>query len=606
MAIPDSFLEELADRCDLVDIASGYTSLKRKSGRYWGCCPFHNEKTPSFSIVQEEQRYYCFGCHRGGGVINFVMEAENLPFREAVQLLADRAGLTVPADDSRGSSGGAGRRKRLLELNREAARWYHAQLYDPAGAPMLNYLRGRGLSKRTVTGFGLGAAPAGWDNLIRAMGEKGFDKAELLEAGLAAKNEKGRIYDRFRDRVMFPIIDLRGDVIAFGGRVLDDATPKYLNSPDTPVFNKRKNLFALNIAKKSKQGRIILTEGYMDTISLHQYGFDCAVASLGTALTEDHAKLISRYAKEVVISYDGDEAGISAAQRAITILEKEDLTVRVLQVTGAKDPDEYLKKYGAQGFEHLIEQSGNHIEYRLRRLQGQYDLTGDEGKVAYLQAAAELVAALDSPVEREVYGTRAAEAAGFSAAAMTQEVERARTQRNRRARKQEQRASMNPVRTRQPEERSLRYENLRSASAEETVILLVERDPALFQQAEGQLEPEDFSAPFLGKIYGLFRTRWRNGKAADPTLLAGELSPEEMNRLMTLLQRPVSQSNGERALADCINIIKTEQLKRAGDNSDAALLAYRNKKQTEDQTNEREKNRPSGRGTAQNTAGAHE
>ena len=578
MAIPDSFLEELTARCDLVDIASGYTSLKRKSGRYWGCCPFHNEKTPSFSIVQEEQRYYCFGCHKGGGVINFVMEAENLPFRDAVQLLADRAGLTVPEDGRRSGPDSAGRRKRLLELNRAAARWYHAQLYDPAGAPMLEYLHGRGLSKRTITSFGLGAAPAGWDNLIRAMGAQGFDKAELLEAGLAAQSEKGRIYDRFRERVMFPIIDLRGDVIAFGGRVLDSSEPKYLNSPDTPVFNKRKNLFALNIAKKSKQGRIILTEGYMDTISLHQYGFDCAVASLGTALTEDHAKLISRYAKEVVISYDGDAAGISAAQRAITILEKEDLTVRVLQVTGAKDPDEYLKKYGPQGFEHLIEQAGNHIEYRLRRLQGQYDLTRDEGKVAYLQAAAALVAALDSPVEREVYGARAAEAAGFSSAAMAQEVERARTQRNRRARKQEQRASMNPARTLQPEEHSLRYENLRSARAEETVIRLVERDAGLFQQAEGLLEPEDFSSPFLGRVYGLFRTRWRNGRAADPTLLAGDLTAEEMNRLMTLLQQPVSPANSGQAMTDCINTIKTEQLKRAVGSSDEALLAYRDKK----------------------------
>ncbi len=576
MALPEAFLEELVARSDLVDVASGYVSLQRKGGRYWGCCPFHNEKTPSFSVSQERQQYYCFGCHKGGGVINFVMEAENLPFRDAVQLLADKAGMSMPEEERNG--GGYNRRQRLLALNREAAHYFHEQLMTPQCSHMMAYLTGRGLSRRTITNFGLGAAPAGWDNLIRAMAAKDYDKAELLEAGLAAKSEKGRIYDRFRDRVMFPIIDLRGDVIGFGGRVLDDSTPKYLNSPDTPVFNKRKNLFALNLAKKSRQGRIILTEGYMDTISLHQAGFDCAVASLGTSLTEDHAQLISRYTKEVVISYDGDQAGVNAAQRAIGILEKTGLTVRVLQVKGAKDPDEFLNKYGPQAFERLIEQSGNHIDYQLRQLQGRYDLAKDEEKVQYLQEAAALVAALDSPVEREIYGTRAAEAAKFSPAAMAQEVERARTQRNRRARKQEQRAALNPVSGLQPKDRRLRYQNLRSARAEEGVLRLMERDAGLFRQAEGHLEPEDFSSEFLGKVYRLCREQWRQGKEINSTLLAEELSGEEMDQLMTLLQRPVTISNGPKALEDYINIIHTEQLKRAGGQSDETLLAYRDKK----------------------------
>lgn len=574
MSIPDSFLDELVARTDLVDIASGYVSLQRKGGRYWGCCPFHNEKTPSFSVQQDRQQYYCFGCHKGGGVINFIMEVEQLPFRDAIQVLADRAGMTIPDE---GNSGSFNRRKRLLDLNKEAARYFHQQLSTPQGAAMLQYLMKRGLSRRTITNFGLGAAPEGWDNLIRTMGEKGYEKIDLLDAGLAIKNDKGRIYDRFRNRVMFPIIDLRGDVIGFGGRVMDDSTPKYLNSPDTPVFNKRKNLFALNIAKKSKRGHIILTEGYMDTISLHQAGFDCAVASLGTALTEDHAQLISRYAKEVVISYDGDQAGINAAQRAIGILEKTGITVRVLQVKGAKDPDEFLQKYGAQGFERLIEQSGNHIEYLLQQLQGKYNLTQDEDKVQYLQEAAALIAALPSPVEREVYGTRAAEAAKFSPGAMSQEVERARKQQSWKAKRKEQRASLNPAGELQPKDRVLRYQNLRSARAEEGVLRLMERDSSLFAQAEGDLEPEEFSSEFLGKVYRLYRDRWKQGKEINTALLAQELTQEEMSQLMTVLQQPVTIANGPQALKDYINIIHTERLKQTVA-SDELLLAFRDKK----------------------------
>ena len=301
MAIPESFIDELVARSEITDVVTTYVRLTRKGSNYWGLCPFHNEKTPSFSVSQEKQIYHCFGCGKGGGVISFIMAIENLPFVEAVRLLAQRAGMEVPET---GENEGYRRRKeRLLTLNKEAARFFHETLEGPAGAAGAEYLFGkRGLSRGTVTRFGLGVAPDGWDNLIQAMTAKGFSKRELLDAGLAVDSKKGRIYDRFRNRVIFPIIDLRGEVIGFGGRVLDDSTPKYLNSPDTPVYNKSRNLFALNIARKSKQGRIILTEGYMDTISLHQAGFDCAVASLGTSLTQEHAQLLSRYTKEAIIA----------------------------------------------------------------------------------------------------------------------------------------------------------------------------------------------------------------------------------------------------------------------------------------------------------------
>ena len=344
MAIPEPFLDELLDRTDIVDLVSESVRLTQKGRNYWGLCPFHSEKTPSFSVSADKRIFKCFGCGKGGGAINFVMELDNLSFREAVEVLAKRVGMEVP--DSGPSAGMRERREKLLELNKQAARTFHKWLYAPEGAEGLAYLQKRGLSRSTLTNFGLGFAPNSWDALIQALADQGYDKRDLLDAGLAVNNKDGRIYDRFRNRVMFPIIDVRGNVIGFGGRVMDDSTPKYLNSPDTPVYNKSRNVFALNIAKTSKAGRVILTEGYMDTISLHQAGFDCAVASLGTSLTSEHAQLLARYFQEAIISYDGDGAGVAAAQRAIPLLEKAGLKVKVLRMQGAKDPDEFIKRFG--------------------------------------------------------------------------------------------------------------------------------------------------------------------------------------------------------------------------------------------------------------------
>ena len=381
MAIPSSFIDDLVARSDIVDVVSDYVKLTPKGGSYWGLCPFHGEKTPSFHVRADQQNYHCFGCGKGGGVISFVMEVENLPYLDALRLLAKRAGVEFPEQNMDQRS--RRKRARLLELNKEAARFFHSQLHGPAGRQGLEYLQRRGLSRGIMTRFGLGFAPDNWDSLIRAMAQKGYEKGDLLEAGLAVSSQKGRIYDRFRGRVMFPIIDLRGDVIGFGGRVMGDGAPKYLNSPDSPVFNKSRNLFALNLAKNTKLGRIVLTEGYMDTISLYQAGFDCAVASLGTSLTADHAKLLSRFTKEVVICYDADSAGIQAANRAIPLLEKTGLKVRVVRVHGAKDPDEFLKKFGPDAFAKLLDQSENYVNYNLRQLQEKYDLTDPIQPVSY-------------------------------------------------------------------------------------------------------------------------------------------------------------------------------------------------------------------------------
>ncbi len=580
MPIPESFLEDLNSRTDILDLVSSYVSLTKKGSKYWGLCPFHSEKTPSFSVSPDKQMYYCFGCHKGGGAINFVMELEGLGFVDAVDLLARRAGLQMP-ETAAGDGSTRKKRERLLALNKEAARWFHANLTQPAARDGLDYLRRRGLSNRTITRFGLGYAPDGWDNLIRAMGEKGYEKADLMEAGLAVKNSNGRIYDRFRHRVMFPIIDVRGSVIGFGGRVLDDSQPKYLNSPDTLVFNKSRNLFALNIAKKSKQGRIILTEGYMDTIALHQAGFDCAVASLGTALTEDHVKLLGNYTKEVVISYDGDQAGLNAAQRAIGLLEKTGITVRVLRVTGAKDPDEFIKTYGSAAFAALLDGSANYIEYQLAQIQSKYDLDQDEQRLAYLQEAARLIARLDSPLEREIYGTRAAEAAKLTPAAMEEEIRRLRAQSRRKARRTEERRAMSPALEAQPAERTLRYRDVGSARAEEGVVRLLMLDSDFFRQAQ-DLDPEQFTSPALGKIFALLRDRWQRGQACTLSALAADLTPQEMSLLAGLQERPVTLAHGEQAMADYIRAIRRQRSAE----DDGALMAFRNSKLSNGGTSE--------------------
>lgn len=575
MAIPEAFIDELVARSEISDVVSSYVHLTRKGNNLWGLCPFHSEKTPSFSVSPEKQIYHCFGCGKGGGVISFVMEMENLPFVEAVRLLAQRAGMEVP--ESGGSESYRRRKERLLALNKEAARFFHAKLCSPEGAAGAGYLFGkRGLSQGTVTRFGLGVAPDGWDNLIRAMQEKGYTKRELLDAGLAVDNKKGRVYDRFRNRVMFPIIDLRGEVIGFGGRVLDDSTPKYLNSPDTVIYNKSRNLFALNIAKKSRLGRIILTEGYMDTISLHQAGFDCAVASLGTSLTAEHAHLLSRYTKEAVIAYDGDGAGVKAAQRAIPILEKTGIQVRVLQMRGAKDPDEFIKKFGREAFARLLDQSENHIDYRLRQIQAKYDLEDDAQRVEFLREAAAMLSTLSSPVEREVYGAKAAAAAGITAEAMAQEVKREYYRRVKQAKKQQERKDLTPAAQLQPREYGIRYANMRSGRAEEGVLRLMLLEPGLFRET-GSLTAEQFSVPVLGKVYGLLQKRFQEGRSTQLAALAGELTPEEMSHLAAILDRPEDLANSQQALRDYISIIQTEALKRTGESQMDPLLAAREK-----------------------------
>lgn len=572
MAIPSQFIDDLVARCDIVDVVSDYVSLTQKGGSYWGLCPFHGEKSPSFHVIPDRQNYHCFGCGKGGGVITFVMELEHLPFPEAIRLLAKRAGMEFPEDEKDGTD--RRKRDRLLALNKEAARFFYQCLHTTEGQPALSYFQARALSKATQTRFGLGFSPDAWDKLLLAMQARGYNKQEIIDGGLAVSGQKGRIYDRFRNRVMFPIIDIRGNVIGFGGRVLDDSTPKYLNSPDTMIFNKSRNLFALNLAKQSAAGRLILTEGYMDTIALHQAGFDSAVASLGTAFTPDHARLLSRYTKEVIIAFDGDEAGITAAKRAIPFLEKSGLAVRVLRMQGAKDPDEYIKSFGRESFARLLDQSEDHVDYSLLQIQQKYQLQEDAQKVAFVREAAEMIATLPSPVEREVYAGRVAQTVDLQKDAVIQEVTRAYRRRLSQLKKKQERQHMLPTQLAQPQQRALHYENPRSAIAEEGILRLLMLDESLFAALE-HVSADQFSSPFLGKLFSILCRRRAEGRSVQLGALADDVTPEELSHLALILEKPERLSNGRQALLDYWAIIEKEQITKAGECDEQLLLAAR-------------------------------
>ena len=575
MAFPPSFIDELIARNPIEDVVGQRVNLRRSGANMFGLCPFHGEKTASFSVAPDKGIYYCFGCHKGGGVINFVMELEGLSYPDAVRNLAKRCGMEVPEDEQYQSRYQA--QERLWALHKEAARFFHSQLYAPIGKNALNYAIGRGMPKSTLTKFGIGYAPDSWDMLVKAMQAKGYTKQELIDSGLVTESKKnGNIFDRFRDRLMFPIIDIRGNVIGFGGRIMNNNDPnaaKYLNSPETLIFNKRKNLFALNYAKKSKLGYLILVEGYMDAIALHQYGFDCAVASLGTSLTEEHAVLISRYVEQVVLIYDGDEAGQRATRRAIPILEKSGIRVKVLQMKDAKDPDEYLKKFGADKFRLLLEDSSNRVEYQLNAIKKKYDLKEDDQKIRYVHESAELISTLHSSVQREVYGGRVAEAAGISPDAMKLEINKAYKRRVARDKKEQEKVDLAPVRSLQPKARTIRYDNMKSAMAEEGAIALALLDPSLMDK-EQNLSGSSFSVPVLGKVYDQLLAMHQKGM--EVTLAAvTDLTSDEMSHIVGVCQRREGPVN-ETAFSDCAKtILSISQASKVSTDDD--LMAFRNR-----------------------------
>lgn len=559
MAFPESFIKELTERNDINDVVSSYVRLTKKSGNnMFGLCPFHSEKSPSFSVSNDKQIYHCFGCGKGGSVINFIMEIENLSYPDAIRFLARRVGMAVPEDEK---DENYSRRERMLEINRDAARYFYEQLSAPNAEIARQYIVKRDISPAMVTRFGLGFAPDSWDGLVNAMQKKGYTKPELLDAGLARASKKGGggIYDTFRNRLMFPVIDIRGSVIGFSGRILDDGEPKYMNSPETLVFSKSHNLFAMNLAKKSKMGYIILSEGNIDVVAMHQAGIDCAVASLGTSLTPEQARLIKRFFGEVVIIYDGDAAGIKASQRAINILRELDIKVKLVRMTGAKDPDEYIKKFGAASFSNLLAASEKDKNYMLADIAIKYDLTSDEGRIAFLNDATSFVSGFSSTVDREVYSYRLAEMTDVKKDTILQEVERLHSKKVSKWLKNEAREETKPVKMNQPKVKAIRFDNIKSAIAEKGVISFLYSDSSLFNKCV-ELDENDFSDKLLARIFEALRKQTERGEEPSISTLAEHFTNEEISILTEILNQPTELSQSEKALNDYIKIIKTEKL----------------------------------------------
>ncbi len=536
LPIPDEFIQELKARIIIEDVISSYVRLKKTGRNYMGLCPFHNEKTPSFSVSPENGFFHCFGCGVGGDAITFIRRIENLDYVEAVKLLAGRVGMTVPED---GRDDGMGRLKtRIYEANREAARFYHKQLYTPGGQQALDYLRKRQLSEKTIIHFGLGYSPASRFELVNHLKSKGFSGSEIISANLANQSKKGYPFDRFSDRIMFPIIDLRGNVIAFGGRIMSDIKPKYLNTSDTPVFNKSRNLFALQFAKNKANGQLILVEGYMDVIALHQAGFENAVATLGTALTNEQAMLIKRYCDEVVICYDADEAGQKATQRAIGILRPTGLRVKVLTVPNGKDPDEFIKSYGEQGsarFGMLLEKSGNDIEYRLNKLRSGFNLKSDEQRVEFLNRAAVLMSDIENPVERDIYAAKLSAELNVEKSAFLQIVQRNFRRKENKFKGEEQRRAANELSAVNDRMNTEKRFRLRAASAEEALIAVMILNPDVAIKVVRRVNPELFITSFNRRIYDVLSDRVKNNREITLADISGDFSVDEMNSITRIV-----------------------------------------------------------------------
>lgn len=566
MPFPDSFLQELKLRSDITEIASSYVNLKRHGRNMVGLCPFHGEKTPSFNIYTENGSFYCFGCGAGGDVITFIMKIENLDYVEAVKFLAQRAGMEMPEntyDDSLSKL-----RMRIYEANREAARFFHATLLSQRGQSGLNYLRGRALSDRTIRHFGLGFADDDWNSLCNHLKNKGFSEYEIYSANLAFRRKNGNgIYDRFVNRVMFPIIDLRGNVIAFGGRIMTDEKPKYLNTSDTPVFKKSENLFSLNNAKSSGTRTLILCEGYMDVIALNQAGFTNAVATLGTALTNEQAVLMKRYADEVIICYDADGAGQKATARAIDILRNAGLPIKILTVPSGKDPDEFIRSKGENGpaaFKLLIEKCGNDIEYRLMKLKENYNLNTTDGKVAFLNEAVKIVATIESPIERDVFASKLCAELEIDKNAFLEQISKVKRRDRRENIKKETRQIQAELNGQSDKINREHYKKPRSSSAEEALLVYLINNPDYANSISKRVTPDKFSNSLIKRYYEYVLSKIKSGY--EPlTSVSSDFNSDEVSYLYKLISTTIPAASTREAVEEYINVINEESNKLTSD-----------------------------------------
>lgn len=557
MALSDSFLQELKMKTDIEDVISTYVTLKRRGATLVGLCPFHNEKTPSFTVYPATQSFYCFGCGAGGDAITFLKKIENLDYLDAVKTLAQRAGLQMPQegfDDSLSK-----RRRRILEMNREAARFYHSVLLSPEGKVGYDYYIGRALSAATINHFGLGFAPNQWDALLKHMRAKGYQPAELVDAGLARKGQKG-YYDNFRNRVMTPIIDVRGNVIAFGGRVLDDSKPKYINTGDTLVYKKTNELFALNFAKDSKEDALILCEGYMDVIAMHQAGFTNAVAGCGTALTTEQVRLISRYAKEVILTYDADEAGQKALQKAMTLFDQTDVKVRIPALVGGKDPDEIIRTYGRDKFKGMLEGASNETEFRLLALRRQYNLATTQGKIDFIGGALQILATLP-PVEQDLYVSRLSEELGVERQNMKVQLQDLVARQDNRREKREFNRIVQENMRKAARETMATDASLRKLRAEDRLISLLLRYPDCSRLCK-DFDPQWLTPGFAQRVFTLILQRLENGDGTELMDLRDRLTDDEMGRLSGIIARGGESADAKQEFSDCLQTIRAEQQKK--------------------------------------------
>lgn len=557
MALSDNFLQELKMKTDIEDVISTYVTLKRRGATLVGLCPFHNEKTPSFTVYPATQSFYCFGCGAGGDAITFLKKIENLDYLDAVKTLAQRAGLQMPQegfDDSLSK-----RRRRILEMNREAARFYHSVLLSPEGKVGYDYYIGRALSAATINHFGLGFAPNQWDALLKHMRAKGYQPAELVDAGLARKGQKG-YYDNFRNRVMTPIIDVRGNVIAFGGRVLDDSKPKYINTGDTLVYKKTNELFALNFAKDSKEDALILCEGYMDVIAMHQAGFTNAVAGCGTALTTEQVRLISRYAKEVILTYDADEAGQKALQKAMTLFDQTDVKVRIPALVGGKDPDEIIRTYGRDKFKGMLEGASNETEFRLLALRRQYNLATTQGKIDFIGGALQILATLP-PVEQDLYVSRLSEELGVERQNMKVQLQDLVARQGNRREKREFNRIVQENMRKAARETMATDASLRKLRAEDRLISLLLRYPDCSRLCK-DFDPQWLTPGFAQRVFTLILQRLENGDGTELMDLRDRLTDDEMGRLSGIIARGGESADAKQEFSDCLQTIRAEQQKK--------------------------------------------
>lgn len=560
----DEFLSELRMRCDIEQTISSYVQLKRRGKNLVGLCPFHNEKTPSFTVYPDSQSFFCFGCGAGGEVISFIRRAENLDFSEAVRLLCDKASMVMPSDGFDDSL--AVKRKRMYEINKEAARFFNSCLYSESGKHALEYYKSRGYKKSTITKFGMGYAPDEWRALLTHLREKGYSYEEAYEANLANKSEKnGKVsfYDSFRNRVMVPIIDARGNVVAFGGRVLDDSKPKYINTSDTLVYKKSLGVFGLNFAKNTTDKKLILVEGYMDAITLHQHGFDNSIACLGTALTSEMAHLLSRYADEIILCYDADEAGQKATKRAIDIFKSIGMKLKVVHLSGGKDPDEIIRKYGPERFSNLIDGAANDIEFSLLRARDSIDLDTSDGKMRFLEKAAEILAATNNRIAQEVYSAKLAEELDVNKDVILKRIELL----NRKNNSAQKKKHFSEIQKKSVSENTkVAFSNdttPKVVKAEQMLLAVLLRNPEFYLRMENTVSADDFTVGEHKRIFISIEEKIKEHRSLELTFFAQELTPQELDTLVKIIKQHDQLSFNLNVCADCVRIMKQKEEKKS-------------------------------------------